>query len=98
MYIYIYVHIFFVLFLMVCFIASNQELPTVRGCTLAGDFNFCLRCRKSAIFGVWVAPGGPGDPPETWGPSPPTFLKGFPGPRGRPDRQNDRFPILNCVF
>ncbi len=26
--------------------------------------------------------------------SPPTFLKGFPGPRGHPDPQNDRFPIL----
>ena len=26
--------------------------------------------------------------------SPPTFWNGLPGPRGRPDPQNDRFPIL----
>ncbi len=45
-------------------------------------------------FGGLGGPGGSGDPPEAWGASPPTFLKGCPGPQGRPDPQNDRSPIF----
>ncbi len=38
-------------------------------------------------------PGGPGDPSKRWGAKPPTVWEGLPGPRGRPDPQNGRFPI-----
>jgi hypothetical protein len=42
-----------------------------------------LKGRKSVIWGVWAAPGAPEALPE--------------GPRGRPDPQNDRFPILHKI-
>ncbi len=38
---------------------------------------------------------GPGRPFRKVGAKPPTFLYGLPGPRGRPDPKNDRFPTLN---
>ncbi len=47
---------------------------------------------KSVIFGVWAAPGAPEILAKGGGA---TFLKGLQGPRGHPDPQNDRFPILN---
>ncbi len=59
--------------------------------------HFFVKGGRSAILGGLGGPGGLGDPPERWGASSPTFLKGFPGPRGRPDPQNDRFPILKQV-
>ncbi len=37
-------------------------------------------------------PRGPPTPPKIWGASPPIFLNGFPGPRGRPDPEHRRFP------
>ncbi len=33
-------------------------------------------------------PGGPGKPSKMWVAKPPTFLRAFPGPRGRPDLKN----------
>ncbi len=58
-----------------------------------GFFDF-LKGSEIGHFGDLGGSGVLGDPPERWGASPPTFLKGFPGPRGRPDPQNGRFPIL----
>ncbi len=54
---------------------------------MAGDFNFS-KGQEIGDFGGLGGPGGLGDLPERWA----TFLKGFPGPRGRPDPQNVRFP------
>ena len=53
---------------------------------------------KSVILGVWVAPGALETLQKGGGRSPPpAFCKGLRGPRGRPDPQNDRFPILKQV-
>ncbi len=49
---------------------------------------------KSVILGVWAAPGALETLAKGWVASPPTFLKDLNGPRGHPDPQNDRFPIL----
>ena len=49
---------------------------------------------KSVIFGVWVAPGALETLQKGGGRSPPPFARVFRAPRGRPDPQNDRFPIL----
>ncbi len=35
-----------------------------------------------------AGPRGPGDPFKRWGSAPPTFWKGLPGTRGRPDPKN----------
>ena len=67
-----------------------------RGCTSAGNFNLFKGPEIGDFWGLG-GPGGLGDPPERWGGFAPTFLKGFPGPRGRPDPQNDRFPILKQI-
>ncbi len=75
--------------------SSNEGVLVLglRGCALGGNFEF-LQGSEVGHFGGLGGPGGLGNPPERWGLRPPTFLKGFPGPRGRPDPQNDRFPIL----
>ena len=44
-------------------------------------------------FGGLGGPGRPGNLPERWGASPPTFLEGFRAAGGRPDPQNQRFPV-----
>ncbi len=51
-----------------------------------------LKDWTSVILAVWVAPGAL----ETLqkGGAPTTFGKGLRGPRGRPDPNNDRCPIL----
>ena len=59
-------------------------------CTLGGNFK-CVQGRKSFVLGVWAAPE---TFPKGGGASPPTFLKGLRGLRGRPDPSNDRSPIL----
>jgi hypothetical protein len=41
---------------------------------------------------VWSAPGAREALPNGWGTSPPTFWKGPPCPRARPDPQNERLP------
>ena len=46
------------------------------------------------MFGVWAAPGAPETLAKGGGEAPPTQRNGLRGPRGRPDPQNDRFPIL----
>ncbi len=58
-----------------------------------GNFNF-VKDRKSAIFGVWAAPGAP-ETLQKGGAKPPTFWTGLRGPRGRQDPKNGRFPILD---
>ena len=37
-------------------------------------------------------PGGPKHHSKIWGAKPPIFWNGFPGPPGRPDPGNRRFP------
>ncbi len=44
-------------------------------------------------FGDLGGPWGPGNHSKRWGANPPTFWKGFLGPRGRTDPRNRRFPI-----
>ncbi len=56
-----------------------------------GSFNL-FKDRQSAIFGVWPAPWAPETLPKGGGA---TFWTGLRGPRGRPDPQLGRFPILN---
>jgi len=48
---------------------------------------------------VWRSgePGGPGDPSTRWGRGPAAQRNGHTGPRGRPDPQNDRSPILEKI-
>ncbi len=72
----------------------GHSMRLSRGCTVAGNFNL-FKGPEIGDFGGLGGPGGLGDPPETWGALPHTFLKGFPGPRGRPDPQNDQFPGQN---
>jgi hypothetical protein len=57
-----------------------------RGFTLVAYFKF-VKDRKSAILGVWAAPGATETLPKG------SFCKALRGPRGRPDPQNDRLPI-----
>ncbi len=54
-------------------------------------------CLGSEIghFGGLGGPGGPGDPCKRWGAKPPNLWKAFRAPRGCPDPQNGRFPILS---
>jgi hypothetical protein len=52
---------------------------------------FLFRDRKSVIFESWAAPGAPETILKSEGRSP---WKGLRGPRGRPDPENDRSPIL----
>ncbi len=47
-----------------------------------------------AHFGSLAGSKSPGDPSKRWGAKPPTVWRGLPGPRGRPDLQNERFLIL----
>ena len=66
----------------------------------SGNGRFLIRPKSGpemADFGGLGGPGGPGDPCKRLGATPPTFCKGLPGPRGRPDPQNDRFPILQKI-
>ena len=49
---------------------------------------------KIQDFGGLGSPGPPGDPSKRWGVSPPTFFRGFPAARGRPDHQNPGFSLL----
>jgi len=48
--------------------------------------------RKSWIFGVWAAPGNR-ETTQKGRASPPTFLRGLPAARGRPDPPNRRSPV-----
>ncbi len=58
----------------------NSEVNWVLEGSLAGFFEGAfLRSGR---------PRGPGKALKMWGASPPTFLKAFPGPRGRPDLKN----------
>ncbi len=75
----------------------RQALPC-RGCTLGGyKIVELFKDRKSVIFGVWAATGGRGTLPKGGGAKPPTFWEGIWGHRGRPDPQNDRFPIRKKI-
>ena len=53
---------------------------------------FCTD-RRSSFFFNFGGPGGRENPSKWWGSKHPTFRKGVPGPRGRPDPQNRRFPV-----
>ena len=49
--------------------------------------------RKSTIFGIWAAPGRPGNLLQKWGAKRPIFLEGLPAARGRPNLSNRRSPV-----
>ncbi len=49
-------------------------------------------CPPICFLSCSSGPGGPGRPSKRWGASPPTFLRAFPGPRGRPDCLQARLP------
>ena len=61
----------------------------VRAMLGQGNVGLVFKVSEIFDFGGLGGPGGFGDPPERRGASPPTFLKGFLGPRGRPDPPND---------
>ena len=68
-----------------------------RGCTLGGAYkiSYFFKGRKLVIWGVWGAPGAPETLQKGGGEAPRAQRIGHRGTWGRPDLQNDRFPILN---
>ncbi len=74
------------------FAGKRENTKFLRGCIFGGKFQV-FKGRKSVIFGAWAA-RGPGRPFRWEGGLAPHLLEGFPGPRGRPDPQNGRLPIL----
>ncbi len=77
---------------------KKNKMATIRGCTLAGDFNF-LKGRKLVILGVSAAPGAWETLHKGGGLHPPTFLESFRGSRGRSDPkmtdfQSSKFPTM----
>ena len=57
-----------------------------------------LRVGSWFFLGGLGGPRGPGDPSKRWGRGPPAQRNGHRGTRGRPDPQNDRFPILKQIY